>query len=124
MRDVFEERAISKDHAVKPESGGAAPARDLIKLRRKANCNLSWNSLWRSRELVQYVHVLNMECAFMCILHSRDGNGFIREWTKHGSRFRLLDIHDEGELKMNPQDASVCVESSAAPGSDGVVARG
>lgn len=58
-----------KDRAVKLESGGAILARDLIKLRKKkANCNLSQNSQWRCRELVQYVCALNMERAFMCFI--------------------------------------------------------
>ncbi len=66
-----------------------------------------------------------MECVFMCILHSWDRNGFIRKWSKHISRFGALRRSwHKGEPKMDSQDASVCAESSAAPGSDGVVVRG
>lgn len=109
-RWCFEERAISKDRIVKLESAGAIPTRDLIKFRRKANCNSSQNSLWRGEWLVLYVYVLNMECAFMCILHTHDRNGFIKEWSKYISGFRLLDVHDRKAENEFTRCTSVCGE--------------
>lgn len=39
--DALKRGGLSKDHTVKPESGGVILARDLIKMTRKTNCNLS-----------------------------------------------------------------------------------
>lgn len=50
---------------MKPESGGVILARDLIRLKRKANWVI--NPMWWSRELVQYIWALNeLWCKWIC----------------------------------------------------------
>lgn len=39
--------------------------------------------------------------AFIGILHSWDGNGFIRDQTEYASPFGLVDVHDKRELNIN-----------------------